>query len=175
MQILSYDDTSQTLLVELTDFPHYEVFDVPSSKVDELRKSNSPQNYFNDHIWGNKFEHDSHWPSLQILLEYLGENMMFEPPVTVQSTQGGDTPLHVACVWGDISAIELLLSGGADINARGDMGTTPLFNAVSFGRVRSTERLLKAGASADDSNEFAITTRERALRSNNPHRMALFR
>ena len=82
--------------------------------------------------------------------------------------------MHVACVWGDISAIDLLLAGGANVNARGDLGVTPLYNAVSFERVRSVERLLKAGANTDDPNELHRTARERALDSGNPRLVALF-
>lgn len=163
-------------MVELPSFPCYEVFDVPSSTVDALRQADSPQVYFNEHIWSNNFELNSHWPSLECLLEYMGENMMFDPPTTVHSTRfDNDTPLHVACVWGDISAVDLLLAGGANINARGDLGTTPLYNAVSLERVRTVERLLKAGATTDDPNELPFTARERALESKNPRLLALFR
>jgi ankyrin repeat protein len=101
--------------------------------------------------------------------------MMFNPPVTVYSTGwDGDTPLHVACVWGDLTAIDLLLAGGADVNARGELDTTPLYNAVSFERVRSVQRLLRAGATADDPNQLSCTARQCALRSKNPRLVALF-
>ena len=93
----------------------------------------------------------------------MGEHMMFNPPVSVHSTGwDDDTPLHVACVWGDLTAIDLLLAGGADVNARGDLGCTPIYNAVSFERVRSVERLLRAGATVDDPNELSCTARQRA-------------
>lgn len=175
MRILSYDEESRTLWVELPGFPCYEVFDVPPETAAALRQSSMPQAYFNEHIWGTRFEHDSHWSSLDALLEYMDENMMFEPPVTAHSTRADDdTPLHVACVWGDIGAIDLLLAGGAEVNARGDLGTTPLYNAVSFERIRCVERLLKAGATMDDPNGLSFSARDNAIRSGNARLLTLF-
>jgi hypothetical protein len=175
MRILSYDSESGTLRLELPGFPLYEVFDVPTEIFAALNETESQKSYFNENIWGNNFEHNSHWPSLEALLEYMGEHMTFFPPVTVHSTRGDDdTPLHVACVWGDISAIDLLLAGGANVNARGDLATRPLYNAVSFERIRSVERLLKAGATTNDSNELCFTARDKVKMSSNPRLLALF-
>ena len=175
MRILSYDEGSGTLVVMLRGIPRYEVFDVPLTTVQELRGSTDPQAFFNEHIWGNNFEHDSNWPSLPTLLEYMGEHMLFDLPVTVNSTKGdNDTPLHVACVWGALTAIDLLLAGGANVNAQGDNGCTPIYNAVSFERVRSVARLLRAGATVDDPNELNCTARQEALQSKNAHLRALF-
>jgi hypothetical protein len=175
VRILSYDEGSGTLVVELRGIPRYEVFDVPLATVQDLRNSTDPQAFFDEHIWGNNFEHDSHWPDLPTLLEDMGEYMLFDPPVSAHSTRGDDdTPLHVACVWGDLTAIDLLLAAGADVNARGDNGCTPLYVAVSFERIRSVERLLRAGATADDPNELNCTARQAALQSKNPRLRALF-
>lgn len=176
MRILSYDQVTGTLVVELPSIPRYEVFDVPPATVQFLQEAADPQAFFNEHIWGNNFEHDSHWPDLATLLEYMGEHMMFDPPVSVHSTRfDDDTPLHVACVWGDLTAIDLLLAGGADVNARGDLGCTPIYNAVSFERVRSVERLLRASATVDDPNALSCTARQHALQSKNSRLGALFR
>ena len=175
MQISSYDEVSGTLVVELPSFPRYEVFDVPAATFQDLQNAAVPQAFFYDRVWGNNFEHDSHWPNLAVLLEYMGEHMMLEPPVSVHTTRGDDdTPLHVACVWGDLTAIDLLLAGGANVNARGDLGCTPIYNAVSFERIRSVARLLHAGATVDDPNELSCTARHRALQSKNPRLVALF-
>lgn len=174
MKITSFDAETHVLRVELPGFPDYEVFDVPVETFDAMQRAESPQDYFNTQIWGNKFEHDSHWPSLDALLHYMGENQFFDSPVTIGSTAAdGDTPLHVACVWGDVSAIALLLAGGAEINARGDLGTTPIYNAVSFGRIRGVSLLLEAGATVDDPNELAFTARQVAHLEGNPKLMAL--
>jgi ankyrin repeat protein len=174
MRVISFDPNAGNLVVELPGFPGYEVFDVPVATYEAMVNSPSPQAYFNEYVWGNNFEHNAHWTSLNELLEYMS-GMMFDAPVSVKSTKGdGDTPLHTACVWGDIGAIDLLLAGGADVNARGDQETTPLYNAVSFQRVRSVERLLRAGATADDSNLLGFTARQRALSSKNQRLISLF-
>ena len=175
MRVISFDPSTGNLVVELPGFPGYEVFDVPVATYEAMVNSPSPQAYFNEYVWGSKFEHNSHWTSLSELLGYMSESMMFDAPVSVKSTKGdGDTPLHTACVWGDIGAINLLLAGGADVNARGDQETTPLYNAVSFQHVRSVERLLRAGATADDSNLLSFTARQEALSSKNQRLISLF-
>lgn len=42
------------------------------------------------------------------------------------ASSGGDTPLHWACAVGNKDAVELLLAGGADVNAADHDGRTPL-------------------------------------------------
>lgn len=176
MKLISYDEQNGTLVVELPGFSHYEVFDVPGAVFEELNKSENSKEFFNTEIWGNKYEHDSHWENLTSLLTYMGKHLGFEPPITVCSrAYDNDTPPHVACDWGDIGAIDLLIAAGADVNAKGDMDTTPLFEAVSFGHIRSAERLLKEGATADQPNELGYTAREIASQSGIPKLVALFK
>lgn len=65
----------------------------------------------------------------------------------------GDTPLHVACVWGDPEPVSVLISAGADLNARGELGQTPLFRAITGKSVDVLKLLLRSGADktiADD-------------------------
>lgn len=169
MKVLAFDGETGVLRVELPGFPNYEVFNVPVETFESMQSADSPIGYFNEHIWGMKFEHDSHWPSLEALLGYMGEHMFFDPPVTVQTVLGdGDTPLHVASIWGDISAIELLIMGGAEVNARGDMGTTPIYNAVEYEWVRCVALLLSAGATIGDPNGLGFTARQVVHMNKNP-------
>jgi ankyrin repeat protein len=59
---------------------------------------------------------------LDDLLIKIGELPGFEAitPLSPQSRNCiGETPLHVAAVWGDTGAIKVLIDAGADINARG--------------------------------------------------------
>lgn len=98
--------------------------------------------------------------TLTDLLERIAELPAFEAhcPLTARSqTCVGETPLHVAAVWGDLDAINLLVDAGADINAIGDRGYTPLHEAVEQGNVQAVKLLLKRGARADIQNEMAMT------------------
>jgi len=61
----------------------------------------------------------------------------------------GDTPVHIAAVWGDKYAVELLLDAGAAIDVLGDMSATPLYNAVGQGHIEVAELLLSRGANPD--------------------------
>ena len=118
----------------------------------------------------------AHWPSLPDLLEAVrGVCPPFDHPVTVSSRDPfGDTPLHVAAVWGDVEAIEMLVRAGADVDAAGELGCTPLYEAVGQGHA-AARRLLDAGASPHLRNEyFGSTPAERALGSRNPELVALF-
>jgi ankyrin repeat protein len=69
-------------------------------------------------------------------------------------TPEGDTPLHLAAHYGDAEAVEILVRGGAEIDACGDMGCTPLHYAIASGSLKATEVLLKHGASRRIRNEF---------------------
>jgi hypothetical protein len=69
----------------------------------------------------------------------------------------GDTLLHWACHHKERACVELLLSTGADVNARGHFGQTPLHAAVSDCPADEAwpvvELLLAAGATPGVENE----------------------
>ena len=170
----SYDPSTGTLDVTFSDGVRHEMFDVPAELYAGLQQSESPTDFFDTHLWNQGFEHKTHWRDLSDLLRYMEEHMNFEAPCTVRSIWLEDTPLHTACVWGDVEAVRLLVESGADVNARGDLGTTPLYDAVTFGHARCATLLLLVGATVNDRNELNCTARERALRSDNPLMRALF-
>lgn len=58
----------------------------------------------------------------------------------------GGTLLHYACEFGEARCIELLLSRGADVNARSVTGVTPLHLAVRGATRREVVKLLDHGA-----------------------------
>ncbi|XP_012528425.2 tonsoku-like protein [Monomorium pharaonis] len=62
----------------------------------------------------------------------------------------GETDLHVACINGNIAAVERLLSSGHSTNVRDNLGWTPLHEAANFGHVEIAELLLKYGAEIND-------------------------
>ncbi len=45
----------------------------------------------------------------------------------------GQTPLHIASIYGRPKVVELLLSKGANPNTKDNLGRTPMFAASSFG------------------------------------------
>ena len=77
----------------------------------------------------------------------------------------GDSLLHMMAHQGDVSAVELLLKAGMDINQLGDMGYTALHYAYNcMDKSKSAEivkMLLAHGASPDILNEFRLKPGEK--------------
>ena len=97
-------------------------------------------------------------------------------PITVHSKgSDGDTPLHLAALWGDRHAARLLLEAGADVNARGDMSCSPLYFAVMGEHVQVAELLLQRGADPDAETELNFTPRSLAAHKADKVMIALFR
>ncbi|NXR26998.1 BARD1 protein, partial [Cinclus mexicanus] len=55
----------------------------------------------------------------------------------------GETLLHVACIKGDLAAVEQLLKNGADPNVKDNAGWTPLHEACNHGHREVVELLLQ--------------------------------
>lgn len=95
---------------------------------------------------------------LEIFFAKLRSLGSFEsiPIITVHTVDStGDTPLHIAAIWGDVEAIDVLLEAGADIDAKGDMGCTPLHYAIGQKKVEAAKRLISHGASLDVKDEMS--------------------
>jgi ankyrin repeat protein len=70
-----------------------------------------------------------------------------ETPLTVDSVNSfGDTPLHIAAIWGRVDIAEALLKAGIDINKCGENRFTALHEAVSQGHAKMVLLLLEHGA-----------------------------
>ena len=69
----------------------------------------------------------------------------------------GDTPLHIVSNWGDSEAIEVLVTAGADINAKGETGFTPLHCAVEQNKPEAIATLLRLGAKITEQNSNGDT------------------
>jgi ankyrin repeat protein len=97
-------------------------------------------------------------------------------PVTVHSkSSDGDTPLHIAALWGDRHAVRVLLEAGAVIDAKGDMSCTPLYYAVMEGHVQVAEVLFQWGADPDAESELSFSPRSLAAQKADKAMAALFR
>jgi ankyrin repeat protein len=68
----------------------------------------------------------------------------------------GVTPLHFAAMLGVPDIVELLIAGGAQIDAEGN-GVTPLFMAAKFDRKEVAETLLAHGANIDMPSDDGMT------------------
>lgn len=79
----------------------------------------------------------------------------------------GDTPLHVAAVWGDVKVGKLLLEAGADPNVHGEYGYTPLHEAALRGNADFVKLLLANGASKELRNEDGQTPMDLVEQSEN--------
>jgi ankyrin repeat protein len=86
----------------------------------------------------------------------------------------GDTPLHVAAIWGDVCMGKLLLDAGADLMVTGEHGYTPLHEAVEQGNAGFARLLLNAGASSEVKNDDGYTARDLAQRSTSAEIRSLF-
>lgn len=60
----------------------------------------------------------------------------------------GNTPLHLAAIWGDLEAVECLLRHGANVHAVGEDGYKPLDETREQGHRAVAELLLAHGASS---------------------------
>ena len=79
-----------------------------------------------------------------------------------------DTLLHLVSRVGGVDEIALLVTSGADVNARGEMGYTPLHWAALRGRLDVVEKLLGLGADLSLRNEFGSTPFADAQREGHP-------
>lgn len=84
------------------------------------------------------------------------------------TTPDGTTALHWAAASGDVKAVDLLLTAGADPRAANRYGVRPISLASQRGDARVVERLLKGGATATDSLPGGETPLMTAARSGNP-------
>jgi hypothetical protein len=67
------------------------------------------------------------------------------------------TPLHLAASNDSKSEVELLLSKGANVNVKNDIGWTPLHSAVAQGHKGMAELLLTKGAKVNAKSSNGIT------------------
>ena len=69
--------------------------------------------------------------------------------------EDGDSPLHIACLYGQAAVVEECIRRGADVNVRDEDDSTPLHDAAAGGFEAIVAQLLLKGAStsAKDNEE----------------------
>ena len=145
---MSYSPETRTLTANFNQ-RSWKFFGVPPNLYDEMMRASSKKDYFNTRIW-NSFEYRRNYENIAEFLGYVKENALTFSncdKLDVYSLDwDGDTLLHLACRWGDISAVELLLREGANIGAKDYLGWTALHAAEWSGHVLCANVLLAAGA-----------------------------
>ena len=86
---------------------------------------------------------------------------------TARGAAGQDQRLVDAVAAQDAEAVEALLAGGADVNARRADGATALTWAAHWDDLALAARLLEAGADADAADDHGVTPLERAAENAN--------
>ncbi len=87
--------------------------------------------------------------SVEDFLKEISRNPGFEEMTEIKVNSRsylGDTPLHVAAIWGDVEAIKLLVKAGADINIPDSFKYTPLHQAALQKHKAAYDALISLGA-----------------------------
>ena len=98
-------------------------------------------------------------------IEILKRLLAYDPSLISLATVSGATLLHAAAQIGKMPSVELLISLGADVDAKKKDGTSPLAGAAALGHVEVVKRLSDAGASLDARNGFGATALHLACNS----------
>ncbi|XP_026743919.1 tankyrase isoform X2 [Trichoplusia ni] len=92
-----------------------------------------------------------------------GDAVRVKKLITPQTVNARDTagrkstPLHFAAGYGRREVVEILIAGGAALQARDDGGLQPLHNACSFGHADVVRALLGAGAAPAARDNWGYT------------------
>lgn len=87
----------------------------------------------------------------------LGAVLDQHPSLVNLNDENGRTLLHYAAEAGSFGCVSVLLSRGADIEAKDILGETPLHRALARSRRIAAHVLLDAGANPNSTNAFGTT------------------
>lgn len=101
-------------------------------------------------------------------------NMCLELNMVNAENEAQDKPLHIACAYGYIDIVKLLIAWGADIDSKMRGFATPLHCAVIHQHAHIVRHLLDMGADTDAKNRQGLTAFDLARRYKNQIIMELF-
>lgn len=90
-------------------------------------------------------------------IDILKRLLAHDPSLISLATVSGATLLHAAAQIGKLPSVELLISLGAEVDAKKKDGTTPFAGAAALGHTMIVKRLIDAGATVEARNGFGAT------------------
>lgn len=89
-----------------------------------------------------------------------------DPALLRLKCRSGESPLHFLCTENALTAVNLLLEAGMNVNASNDYGDTPLSSAAGLGLTEITALLLEHGATPNTADDIGFTPLTRAIEDN---------
>jgi ankyrin repeat protein len=96
-------------------------------------------------------------------LEQVKELLSADADLVFSRADDGDTPLHLAILYGKKDVARLLLSNNADVNAKGHRGWTPLYCVAVKGYRDIAELLIASKADVNVKESDGWTPLDRAI------------
>ena len=90
-----------------------------------------------------------HYATMEGHLEIVSELLANGCDVNKMASSSGITPLVIAAQTGTLEMVELLISGGAEVNITDDSCCSPLIGACEKGNLPVVQKLLDSGADPD--------------------------
>ncbi|GEM_PF-3407594 len=87
-------------------------------------------------------------------------------PNNKETTNGNISILAIMASYGDIDSVKFLISKGADIDSKDDLGSTPLFCAAESGSIEVVKFLILQGADINIIDKEGNTALRMAIKRN---------
>lgn len=121
-------------------------FDIKYIDKDKCKKANSKTNSILIQAISSHWDAEDISPLLSVIKNmYFDDDWLYEFEINATNSEGS-SPLMIACSYGDIDLVKLLLEKGAQLNFLSDSGQTPLLAAVSSGNLELVKFLIEKGA-----------------------------
>jgi cytohesin len=108
-------------------------------------------------------------------IEAVKQHLAAGTDVNARHKSGGLTPLHFAAYYGHEEIVELLITKGANVNAKEEKGWTPLHFAAYYGHEEIVELLITKGANVNAKANDGRTPIDWAITQDNTETADLLR